>query len=165
MIVEIQENLKQIIVTSTGLSENIIVTEEINTSANKTFPWISIIPELATITPAWHKDPFFSIEDIPSIVIRKYNISQAILITLEFINKGELSKVVNDIFIGLPKQIIINDIVVYIEPKQIEYFFTKEEVKPYKGLLKINMNYFVRENPVTFGRIKDIETSLNYELI
>ena len=154
MIAEIQQALKSIIGIATALPLEIIYTEEQDINSYSTPPWISIMPQPASITGAWHKDNFYEKNETTIIVIRKYDVLQPIVIHLEFLDKEELSKIVTQILVALPKQLSIQEGVVTLEPQQIEYFLTKGELDPHGAVLSLNISYAVRENKEITEKIK-----------
>jgi len=119
------------------------------------------MPEPSSITSAWHKDNFIKGGESSIIVTRKYNVLQPIAIHLSFIDKQELSDIVDKILIGFPKQIALREGVVDIEPQQIEYFLTKGELDPHGALISINILYAIRESKEIKDKIKQISFDMN----
>ena len=159
IIADMQGALKVIIGIATELPNSIIYTEEQDTNSYNTPPWISIMPETSSITQAWYKDNYYQQDNTSIIVTKKYDILQPIIIHLEFVDKQELSDIVDKILIALPKRIVLREGVVDIEPQQIEFFLTKGELDPHGAVISINILYAIRENK----EIKDKIHQVNFE--
>ena len=158
MISKIQTQMKAIISLGTGLSENIIYTEEQDVNVYHTRPWISIMPQMATIEEAWHKDNFYQNDSDNAVVVtRKYNVLQAMLIHLEFMEKDELTNGVQQILLSLPKQLIIDRGVVNIIPKSIDYVLTSGVLDPNKANISLQVAYAIREEKELAERIKAVD--------
>lgn len=160
MIAEIQNAIKNIIIVSTDLPSKIIYTEEQEVESYNTPPWISIMPEPSSLTPAWYKDNYYREDNSSIVVIRKYDVVQPIKIHTEFIDKQELSDVVDKIFMALPKQIALKGGIVDIEPQQVEFFLTKGALEPHGAIIDLNILYAIRENKEIQDKIKSIKFDL-----
>jgi len=162
MIVTIQQHLKEVLINSSSLSEEMILTE--TPASNTARPWISILPTKATLSPAWHWDnQYFESTPHGKFLVkiqRKYNVIQPIVLSFEFIDKIELDEVIQKFLIQLPKEFTIQNGVVSLSPVELEYSFAKGMLGINTALLTLHTNYAIRADRTDKSIIKDVVTNV-----
>ncbi|MGL4676458.1 MAG: hypothetical protein ACRCWI_02175 [Brevinema sp.] len=144
MIVEIQEVLKEVLLQQENITENIIFLEEMEESEFNTAPWVSILPETASIEPAYQSSIGTIQKNEKTYNIQqKYKIVQPFMLRAVFGDKKELDHITDHFLVDLPKSIIVGEVVIEIQPLEIERIFAK-------GLLDVNATIIkiVTEYPV-----------------
>ncbi|MGL5956793.1 MAG: hypothetical protein ACRC0X_09410 [Brevinema sp.] len=144
MIVEIQEVLKEVLLQQENITENIIFLEEMEESEFNTAPWVSILPETANIELAYQSSVGTIQKNEKTYNIQqKYKIVQPFMLRAVFGDKKELDHITDRFLVDLPKSIIVGEVVIEIQPLEIERIFAK-------GLLDVNATIIkiVTEYPV-----------------
>jgi len=160
MIIKIQEELQSVFMQQDNIPKNIIYLEEMEEVEFNTSPWISILPDKASIEEAWHWDNAYNTEDNFVKVKRKYNIHQPIIIRMLFEDKIELDNILNTFLRELSKEFIIDNSVVSIIPQDIEYIFSKGELGANIVIITINTIYPIHDIIVNNEKIKNINFNM-----
>ncbi|MDK2818970.1 MAG: hypothetical protein KFW21_05935 [Spirochaetota bacterium] len=162
MIIAIQQHLKEVLINSSSIAEEMILID--TPDPNLARPWISILPSKATLSPAWYWDNQYY-ESTPHgkflvKIQRKYNIIQPIVINFEFIDKSELDDIVHNFLVQLPKEFIIQHSVISLSPIDLEYFFAKGVLGFNTAQLSLHANYAIRSDNTDNTIIKDVTVNV-----
>jgi len=161
VVVQIQEALGNIFLEQKDIIKEIIFLEEMNEVEFNTAPWISILPDKASIDPAWHWDNAYTTKDTLIKVQRKYTITQPITVRIVFENKAELDKIVNTFLQDLPKSFVINNSNIELNPREIEYILAKGELGVSVAIIGIDTIYPIHNIMESAKKIKQISFDMN----
>lgn len=158
MITTIQRLLKEVIVSSTDLpAEGIHTTPPQHNSAR---PWISILPAKAGFTSDWHWGQRYQDEHNNIVrVQKKYILTQPIMLTLEYQDLESLDKAIDNILIQLPKEWVIDNNNVSLNPLELEYELSASALDWQRANLSLLVSYAIYAHHVNGDIIKDV--SLN----
>ncbi|SFB88530.1 hypothetical protein SAMN02745150_01189 [Brevinema andersonii] len=156
MVAEFQKILKNIVLEATDISEEFIYCTAIGDNEYNTPPWVSLLPEPAVFTPAWHWDNVFDKGDSFIKVQRKWDVVQPMMIHIRTTDRYSISLYIHKILKLIPGKVAIHDMVTTWDVVQTEHIFAAGELDIYAGVITVHIEYGVYWNSEEQKRIEKI---------